>query len=92
MVCEKVDTTHGEILETIEFGEDRNELLDTLVFSVSCPIGNLEAVLIEGCQEKFAKISHLPEAGSQTGQIEHIPLSVQFEFLDVLWMKNIQNL
>lgn len=60
MVCEKVDTLHGEMLETIEFGEDRNELLDTLIFSVSCPIGNLEDILIEGCQEKFAKISHLP--------------------------------
>jgi hypothetical protein len=48
------------MLETIEFGEDRNEILDTLIFSVSCPIGNLEDILIEGCQEKFAKISHLP--------------------------------
>mgnify|MGYP006922439895 CR=1 FL=1 len=44
---------HGEMLETIEFGEDRNELLDTLIFSVSCPIGNLEDILIEGCQELF---------------------------------------
>lgn len=76
MASEKVDTTQGEMLETIEFGEERNELLDTLVFSVSCSIGNLEDILVEGCQEKFAKISHLPKAGSKTGQIEHIPLSI----------------
>lgn len=92
MVCEKVDSTHGEMLETIEFGEQRNELLDTLVFSVSCTIGNLEDVLIKGCQEEFSKISHLPKAGSKLSQLEHIPLSVKFQFLNVLWMKDIQYL
>lgn len=92
MVFEEMDTTHGEMLETIEFGEDRYELLDILLFSVSCPIGNLEDVLVEGCQEEFAKISHLPKAGSKFGQLVQIPLSVQFQFLNMLWMKYIQDL
>lgn len=92
MVFEKMDATQGEMLETIEFGEHRNEPLDTLVLSLSCSIGNLEDILVEGCQEQFAKISHLPKERSKMSQLEDIPLSVQFQFLDVLWMKDIQDL
>ena len=92
MVYEKVDATHGEMLKTTELGEEINELHGILIFSVSCPIGNLEVVLGEGCQEKFAKISHLSEAGHKMDQIEYIPLSVNLQFLHVFWMKNIQDL
>lgn len=75
-----------------EFQEYRNETLDRLVLSLPCSIGNLEYILVEGCQEQFAKISHLPKEGSKMGQLEDIPLSVQFQFLDVLWVKDIQDL
>lgn len=65
MISEKAQAIHGEMLETIETGELRNELVDILLFSSTCAPAMLKGVAVVRCQEQCMKISHLPEARSK---------------------------
>ena len=92
MVSQKVEAFQGEMLQTVQSGELRQELPDTLLFSVCCPTARTNGALGDACHGEFAKTSHLAKVGGKMGQCGHVPHCVEFQFLNVPWLENTQDL
>lgn len=60
-----MDVFHEDMLETVELGKLRNNFVNTLGFCGTCYIDNRGGILVEGCQEDFLKIFHVPKIGSK---------------------------
>lgn len=79
------------MLESLEIGELGKEHDDMLPFSNTCAPARLNDVLGGGGQGQYMEITHLSEPRSKMWHCVLSPLHVEFQFLYVLWMENLQN-